>query len=192
MRERGSRARSPLTARAGRLCACIALAGAASALAGCGAATHTVSVGGPPPSSASGSHSATAASTTAASATGEPPKSFVHLGVFRSPTGNIGCMVVPGTARCDIARRSWSAPARPASCASAESFGGGLLVERTGAGRVVCAGDTVRDPASTPLPYGTASQLEGFVCVSRATGMTCTNSASGHGFFISVQSYQLF
>jgi uncharacterized protein DUF6636 len=101
-------------------------------------------------------------------------------------------MIVGASARCDIVHRAWSPPPRPADCPTIVDFGQGLLVERSGNGRFVCAGDTARDPAAARLPYRTASQVEGFACVSASVGMTCTNRATGHGFFISVQSYRLF
>jgi hypothetical protein len=31
-----------------------------------------------------------------------------------------------------------------------------------------------------------------YECVSRSTGMTCTNRTTGHGFQISIQSYRRF
>jgi hypothetical protein len=96
------------------------------------------------------------------------------------------------TARCDISQRSWVAPPHPASCAREVDFGQGLIVERSGAGQFVCAGDTALDPSGTPLPYGTASTEGDFTCVSETAGVTCTNTGDGHGFFISRQYYRLF
>jgi hypothetical protein len=116
----------------------------------------------------------------------------VHLTSFRSPTGNIGCVMLDGTARCDISHRSWAPPSRPASCPQEVDFGQGLIVGRTGAGGFVCAGDTALDPTGTALHYGTASVEGTFTCVSATSGVTCTNGADGHGFFISRQSYRLF
>jgi len=57
--------------------------------------------------------------------------------------------------------------------------------------RFVCAGDTALDSSSSSLAYGTASRVGTSECISRTDGVTCVNQA-GHGFFISVQSYQVF
>jgi hypothetical protein len=62
----------------------------------------------------------------------------------------------------------------------------------TGPGHLVCAGDTAIIPSARKLAYGTASDVGSFRCVSATSGMTCTNNASGHGFFISIQSYRVF
>lgn len=121
----------------------------------------------------------------------EAPTAVVHLQSFRSPSGNIGCVMFEGGARCDIRKREWSPPSRPASCPEQVDFGQGLSVEHTGEASVVCAGDTALDPSAAPLEYGEASELGGTQCISRSEGITCANH-SGHGFFISVQSYKLF
>jgi hypothetical protein len=55
----------------------------------------------------------------------------------------------------------------------------------------VCAGDTALEPGLASLSYGTAARVGGSECISRDDGVTCVNQA-GHGFFISVQSYQVF
>lgn len=132
-----------------------------------------------------------AVSTTSTAIEAQAPTSVVALETFQTPTGNIGCVIAAGSARCDILRRSWSPLPRPSTCPQIVSFGQGLLVGAAAAG-FVCAGDTVRDPASAKLPYGTASQVGALVCVSRRTGMTCSNRQTGHGFLISLQRYRLF
>jgi hypothetical protein len=121
----------------------------------------------------------------------EEPTAVVHLQSFRSPSGNIGCVMFEGGARCDIRKREWSPPSRPASCPEQVDFGQGLSVDHTGEASFVCAGDTALDPSATELGYGEASELGGTQCISRSEGITCANH-SGHGFFISTQSYKLF
>jgi hypothetical protein len=166
----------------------------ASALAGCGSGTKTVIVQGPPTASttATKSTTSTAMTVTTPASSSEAPVRIVRLASFRSPTGNIGCMLVGPLARCDIVTRSWSPPPRPADCPHIVDYGQGLEVSPSGAARFVCAGDTVRDPASSALPYGVASRKGPFLCTSRATGMTCVSRASGHGFTLSIQGYQVF
>jgi hypothetical protein len=121
----------------------------------------------------------------------EEPTAIVHLQSFRSPSGNIGCVMFEGGARCDIRKREWSPPDHPASCPEQVDFGQGLAVDHTGKASFVCAGDTTLDPSATKLGYGEASELAGTQCISRSEGITCANH-SGHGFFISIQSYKIF
>jgi hypothetical protein len=121
----------------------------------------------------------------------EQPKRVIHLRTFRTPSGNIGCAMFEGGARCDIRKRDWAPLPRPAKCPKEVAYGQGLDVNRSGQAEFVCAGDTALDPSASALAYGTASRVGGSECISRTDGVTCVNE-SGHGFFISVQSYQVF
>jgi hypothetical protein len=121
---------------------------------------------------------------------GEEPVTL-DLESFQSPSGNIGCILFEGNARCDIDKHGWTPPPRPASCTEQVDYGQGLTVEREGEAGVVCAGDTALNAKDPVLPYTSATEIEGTLCVSQVNGITCTN-AEGHGFFISVQGYKLF
>jgi hypothetical protein len=101
---------------------------------------------------------------------GQQPARIVHLKTFRSPSGDIGCALHESGARCDIRKRDWSPPPRPANCPEQVDYGQGIEVSHRGQSGFVCAGDTALDPKN---------------------GVTCVNQA-GHGFFLSVQSYQVF
>jgi hypothetical protein len=118
------------------------------------------------------------------------PQRVIHLEHFRTPSGNIGCVLSEGVARCDIRKRDWKPLPRPASCPSQVDYGQGLQVGG-GQASFVCAGDTALEPGLASLSYGTAARIGGSECISRSDGVTCVNQA-GHGFFISVQSYQVF
>ena len=54
----------------------------------------------------------------------------LHLQAFQSPSGNIGCIMFEGGARCDIDKHSWTPPPRPASCSDQVDYGQGLAVSR--------------------------------------------------------------
>ena len=169
----------------------LALPLALLASAGCGGSTRTVTVGGSPAgegaTSSNGETTAESSKTTTVQA-----GPVVHLSAFRSPSGNIGCMLSAGQARCDIEHRTWTPPARPASCPAEVDFGQGLEMATVGNPRFVCAGDTARDPSSAVLPYGTSTIAGSFDCLSATNGMTCTRPSDGHGFFLSIQTYRLF
>ncbi len=160
-------------------------------LAACGGGDTTVitSVVSEPTSSTAPT---TTVTTTTTSSTGtSTPEPTLHLASFRSPSGNIGCLTTAGTVRCDIQKRSWNPPRRPADCPSEVDFGQGITVG-SGAARFVCAGDTALNPAATKLAYGTATATGDLTCASATAGMTCTNESTGHGFVISSASYRLF
>jgi hypothetical protein len=176
------------------------------ALAGCGGASHTKTVvvtattssgtsSGPILTTLSGSSTVstnTTSSSTTATSTTTTAARVVHIATFKSPTGNIGCMIIAGTARCDLKTKSWRLPPRPSNCSTIVDFGQGAIVADGRSGHLVCAGDTSLDPSAKTLPYGTDTSVGGFTCQSRTAGMTCTNTSSSHGFFVSFQGYRTF
>jgi hypothetical protein len=123
----------------------------------------------------------------------EPPpaKYRVHLTSFRSANGDIGCVILGKVARCDIAKRSWKPPARPASCPGTADFGRGLEIGRSGKARFVCSRGTVLDPAATPMPRDKSSVVGHFMCGSFMSGMWCQRLPDGAGFSISPRSYRI-
>lgn len=109
---------------------------------------------------------------------------------FSSPSGNIGCYISGGYARCDIRDRDWTPPPRPADCNRHTSYGQGLFVRTHGQPDVVCAGDTALT-VENPLAYGSSVTVEGITCLSQESGMRCTNT-DGRGFDMSRQGYRFF
>jgi hypothetical protein len=171
-------------------------------LAGCGGASHTKTVvvtattssprSGPILTTVSGSSTVTTTTSSSTTTTSSTAANAIHVATFKSPTGNIGCMIIADTARCDLKTKSWTPPPRPSSCPNIVDFGQGAIVADGRPGHLVCAGDTTLDPGAKILPYGTDTSVGAFTCQSRFNGMTCRNDSSGHGFFVSIQSYRTF
>jgi hypothetical protein len=110
---------------------------------------------------------------------------------FRSPTGNIHCMIFTGSysgARCDLGQFTQTYP-RPPDCDL--DWGFAFEVGAVGPGIPICAGDTVRNPGTAILDYGHSIRRGGITCLSERTGMTCTNAA-GHGFKIARARQKVF
>ena len=112
---------------------------------------------------------------------------------FRSPSGNISCIIALGEyaeARCDMADLTPSFTKAPPDCDL--DWGSSFTVAlEDRKGQLTCAGDTIAGPGSTEIGYGQTLSLGGFSCTSEKTGMTCTNPA-GHGFTISKAKQTLF
>jgi Family of unknown function (DUF6636) len=110
---------------------------------------------------------------------------------FETPSSNIGCYVDRNAARCDIRERSWSPPPEPKSCIKIGlDYGQGLVVGKHRA-EFICAGDTALGGEAT-LGYGQSTRRGPMVCLSQERGMTCRNSATGHGFFLARERYRIF
>ena len=136
----------------------------------------------------------TSSTTVTTPPTTAPPTTTVMTltGAFQTPSHNIGCYVTDQGVRCDIRDRTWTPPPPPTSCPTTYvGYGQGLQLS-SGAASIVCAGDTTLDPNGTVVPYGTSVQEGSVACDVESTGVTCTDSHTGHGFALSRDSYRIF
>jgi hypothetical protein len=114
----------------------------------------------------------------------------------QTPSRNIACMAMPpgpdmphSELRCDIKQMSSRPPPAPRGCEL--SWGDAFVLDPVGPGRLFCHGDTVFDPASPVIAYGTQWRAYGFTCTSQTSGLTCVNPA-GHGFSLSRAVQKVF
>src|SRR3954466_16210280 len=82
-----------------------------------------------------------------------PSAASARVKFFESPSGNIGCVIGGGLARCDIQRHAWTPPPPPSSCLDLD-YGNGAEVIGGHPGEYTCAGDTVFTPSARVLQYG--------------------------------------
>ena len=112
---------------------------------------------------------------------------------FQSPSGTIrGEMTrgAPLAVRCDLGVDEQSYTDRPASCDG--DWGTTFGLDQTGRGRLVCV--TEPDPAPelpNVLPYGRRAILDGIICRSERSGVTCTNLEGG-GFEVRRAAQRIF
>jgi hypothetical protein len=125
------------------------------------------------------------------SKTGDPVQ-VVDFLAFKTPSGKVGCAVTkdPTTLRCDTTyETSFS---RSGHRCTEGDYGHSFEVLPTGAGKAICAGDTVLSATNAKtIPYGKTWLLGPFRCIARTTGLSCVNGAN-HGFSLSVESQRLF
>jgi hypothetical protein len=110
--------------------------------------------------------------------------------LFLTPSKNIGCDLSASSVRCDIGRRDWAAPAKPADCVL--DYGNGLNVKDDKPAQFTCAGDTLLGGSKDILEYGHALRAGDFLCDSESAALRCANQRSGHGFTLSTMSYTMF
>jgi hypothetical protein len=135
-----------------------------------------------------------------AAAAGAAPGTKTPLPAFRSPSGNIACLRVPGadggpaTLRCEIRRAGYAAALQRRCLTRAGLDWHGWELGAATNGVVTCSGgilygpDTQR-PVWRTLPYGAVWRRAPFTCRSARAGVTCTN-AGGHGLFVSRESWR--
>ena len=113
----------------------------------------------------------------------------MELVAFTSPSGNVGCIIDPEFVRCDIKERDWEPPPRPADCEF--DYGQGLNMSAGEEAEFNCVGDTALSD-SKPLAYGASISAGTLRCDSAESGITCRDDATGHGFTIAREAYELF
>ena len=111
------------------------------------------------------------------------------LAHFRSPSGNVGCVLDVDYVRCDISERDWSPPVQPADCEF--DYGQGLQMGVGEPATFVCAGDTTLGGTDV-LGYAQTITRGALSCTSTESALSCRVSDGGHGFSISRQVYQVF
>jgi hypothetical protein len=127
---------------------------------------------------------------------------------FNTPSGNLHCGILrfgPGSDGgywgCEADQHTWTfASANPGDpCYNSEvSCGHGIRAEIGGPVEVLKAGDIQFpgiDPTDYPtkvLAYGKSVSYEGITCAAESDGVTCIDTASGHGFFISKTANDIF
>ena len=111
---------------------------------------------------------------------------------FATPSGKIGCGVFrdPTTLRCDT--KYETSFSRSGHTCTEGDYGHAFEVGQSGAGKAICAVDTVLSATDThTIPYGKTWLLGPFSCTSRTSGLTCRNG-QGHGLSLSKEKQTLF
>ena len=176
---------------------------AAVTLAGCSLATGGTPVQPTPASPAAASTApatpVTVTATPAATVTVTPPPApalaaahYTGTGAFQSPSGNITCALFSyggdDSVQCEVAEHDWVAPPKEPGCHL--NWGSRFLLNHPAGALFACYGQDLPAPERT-LNYGSTWSVGTITCDSESVGMTCTDSSTGHYFFISRQTWRL-
>ena len=128
----------------------------------------------------------------------------VPLPGFRSPTGNLHCLYVPGAheARdanlfCGPTRADYATNLQAHCIAPPTGLDWhGFQLGATQKGAVVCSGGIFYNPSKQRptypvLPYGSTWRHGPFTCRSSVLGVTCRNR-HGNGIFLSRESWRVW
>lgn len=110
---------------------------------------------------------------------------------FVTPSGNIYCNVgTSGPKGCEI---NVGAIKDPDVCSGVpvSKYVGRIEFQR-GRAVPVCNTDTIRKPGAKTLPYGSATTVGKFACLSEKIGVTCINLKRPEGFFLHKGEYVIF
>lgn len=113
---------------------------------------------------------------------------------FQTPSGNISCWIADNAATCSIDDYTYGERQRPANCSPAEWPNGFWLSEGKPA-TVDCnsypPGTHHGLRTNTTLDYGQTKSVGVMTCTSEPSGVTCTDTSTGHFFRVSRDSYEL-
>jgi len=120
---------------------------------------------------------------------------------FQSPSGNIFCEMSDGNGgqggvSCEIADHTYALPPPPCEHSA---WGDRFALEQGSAPVMACHNDTIRPSHGFPGPnpdvpildYGQTRSVGAISCDSEPSGMTCTDTGTGHFFRVSSDSYQI-
>lgn len=113
---------------------------------------------------------------------------------FQTPSGNIMCWIAENAATCGIVDYTYSERQRPSDCSSDEWPSTFWLSEGEPAS-VNCSdsppGTREGLRTHTTLDYGQTKSVGVMTCASEVSGVTCTDTSTGHFFRVSRDSYEL-
>ena len=124
---------------------------------------------------------------------------------FQSPSGNIQCVLdteggSAPIALCQIENKTFSVP--PGSgrgqtgepCPGSSGSGNDFRLDLGQPGFIRCSFASLMGGAGVPgqtLAYGQSRSLGAITCESQPSGVTCTDTSSGHFFRVSRESYEV-
>jgi hypothetical protein len=118
---------------------------------------------------------------------------------FVTPSGNIACSIYSDSsgANCEVREHTWVAPAStngPYGRACDFNFGGlEFYVSQAKPANLGCyeGASNFDAPSAKTLDYGQIYSHGAITCGSELSGVTCTDTSTGHFFRISRENYAL-
>jgi len=110
---------------------------------------------------------------------------------FTTPGDNIACVMRSASgssemALCDVQKKTWSSPKKPASCVG--NWGNRVSLTSEGASFECGDGNVLRE--RTVLKAGMSNTVGALTCTSTGSGVNCT--LHEHGFQLSAAAYKIF
>lgn len=106
---------------------------------------------------------------------------------FQTPTGNIVCSIQNSILRCDLLENIAHVPKKPKDCEW--DWGSSFAMKAKGKPYRLCVSDAIQEEFI--LEYGKSWKSQGFECISKAAGLTCTNQDK-KGWFLKKSEQKIF
>jgi hypothetical protein len=113
---------------------------------------------------------------------------------FQTPSGNVLCWVTDNAASCRVINHTYAVTPPPGDC-TLPGWGNSFLLDQGKPPFLTCDSDPSGTynglRTHTTLGYGQKQSAGVMTCDSETSGVTCTDSSTGHFFRVSSDSYQL-
>jgi hypothetical protein len=109
---------------------------------------------------------------------------------FQNSAGNVSCNLSSGGAACEISNRAYTISTPPPPCAQHSAWGDRFALSSSGV-TIDCHNDTLHVQGEQVLADGQTLSSGTFSCTAEPSAMKCTDSSSGHFFYMSPGSYQI-
>ncbi|MFV0495519.1 DUF6636 domain-containing protein [Mycobacterium sp.] len=126
-----------------------------------------------------------------ASAIFVPATAHADFTFFKSPSGNITCILDSTVAECDIAEYTFTPPPPPPDCDGTTMYGNRFSLRAGKPAVVTCHGDTTASPGEPILKYGQSVTAGTLTCTSEQSGVQCADSSTGHYFRVARGDFEL-
>ena len=119
---------------------------------------------------------------------------------FQSPSGNIRCVLEPSTALCQIKHFTYAAPPElprdemsGSPCPPGANGGGDFRLDQGKPGFIRCTYSALASGVGPwpTLDAGQTRSLGPMTCAGEPSGIRCTDTATGHFFRVSEESYDV-
>ena len=122
-----------------------------------------------------------------AHAGGPPPPPYQ----FQNSSGNVSCNLSSGGAACEISNRAYTVSTPPPPCAQHSAWGDRFSLNQGGTVQMDCHNDTLHVQGEQVVNDGQTLAAGTLSCTSETAAMRCTDSSTGHFFYVSPGSYQI-
>jgi hypothetical protein len=124
-----------------------------------------------------------------AQAGGPPPAA--QFSQFQNSSQNISCILGDSAATCEISNRAYTVSTPPPPCAQHSAWGDRFSLPQGGTVQMDCHNDTIHVQGEPVVNSGQTQSAGSLSCTPDTASIRCTDSSTGHFFFMSPNSYQI-
>lgn len=120
-----------------------------------------------------------------------PSPAPTQFSQFQNSSQNISCTSGSGGVACEISNRAYTIATPPPPCAQHSAWGDRFSLNQGGTVQIDCHNDTLHVQGEPVVGNGQTQSAGTVSCNPDTDSIRCTDSSTGHFFFVSPGSYQI-